>query len=289
MEEICVGQFFRPPGNDRIWFYSERGLLAYLFHAVLEGDVSLVLDHATNQNGRTLRDALRAVAPHRVLTEFNLGSDGFGSPDGAILTGLGQPEAAFVFVEGKPVTFWETFQKPESPDAIQAKFAEADGEKRVRRLIRGYNSKLNGQLELRWRFVNALRASAGHDEASEQHVTLPPEVMVNDVFYLRHRFQPDPTRREQWRRVGLMGELVGLRGSLDSAREFYLLAITADSTFPHREMSQVRLFNRTGQPLADARDRLFWMSLDRVKERLECCGSDGCWMRLVNGQWSRVP
>jgi hypothetical protein len=56
-------------------------------------------------------------------------------------------------------------------------------------------------------------------------------------------------------------------------------------------MSQVRLFDRQGQPLTgrDREDRLFWMSLDRVKERLERCGSDGCWMRLVNGQWSRVP
>jgi hypothetical protein len=56
-------------------------------------------------------------------------------------------------------------------------------------------------------------------------------------------------------------------------------------------MSQVRLFDGTGQRLAgrDREGRLFWMSLDKVKERLECCGNDGCWMRLVNGKWSRVP
>lgn len=80
-----------------------------------------------------------------------------------------------------------------------------------------------------------------------------------------------------------------MRQSLESTHEFHLLAITTDSTFPQQEMSQVRLFDGTGQPLADAGNRLFWMSLDRVKERLERCGSDGCWLRLVNSQWSKVP
>ncbi|MBA2224691.1 hypothetical protein [Thermogemmata fonticola] len=284
-----MGQFFRPPGNDRIWFYSERGLLAYLFHAVLEGDLSLVLDNAMDGTGRKLREVVGPVGLHRVLTEFSLGNTGFGNPDGAILTALGQPNTSFVFVEGKPVKFWKSFRKPEPSDSIQAKLAEADGRRLVRRLVRDYNSKLNGQLELRWRFVNALRASAGQGEINERHVTLRPEVLANDVFYWRHHFQPDPGKREQWRRVSLAEDLAGLRQSLGAVREFYLLAITTDSTFPQQEMSQVRLFDGTGQPLADAGNRLFWMSLDRVKERLERCGSDGCWLRLVNSQWSKVP
>lgn len=120
-----VGQFFRPPGNDRIWFYSERGLLAYLFHAILEGDLSLVLDNAMDGSGRNLREVLGPVGLHQVLTEFSLGNKGFGNPDGAILTGIGLPNASFVFVEGKPVTFQETFQKPEPPDAIQASWRDA--------------------------------------------------------------------------------------------------------------------------------------------------------------------
>jgi hypothetical protein len=229
-----MGEFFRPPGNDRSWFYSERGLLSYLFHAVLAGDLSLVLDNAMDASRKRLREVLGPVGLHRVLTEFGLGNEGFGSPDGAILTGLGQQNAACVFVEGKPVTFWETFQKPEPPDVILPRLAEADGEKQVRRRVRRYNSKLNGQLELRWRFVNALQESDGQGEVSEQHVALPPEIMVNDVFYLRHQFKPDQDRRKQWRRVGLDGDLAGLGQSVADVQEFYLLAITTDRGFPQQ-------------------------------------------------------
>ncbi|MCI0681224.1 MAG: hypothetical protein L0Y71_03895 [Gemmataceae bacterium] len=279
-----MGQFFRPRGNDRLWLYSERGLLSYLFHTLLDKNLEPVLEHAKNGNGRKLRDVPGMNGLHRVMTEFSLGSDGFGNPDGAIW-GLDQAQTSFVFVEGKPSTFANSFRPRRTLDAVHNKLAEPDGKRAARKLIRGYLSTLNGQLELKWRFINALRASLGKREINERHVTLDPETAANDVLYWRHSFCPDPTKRKQWRRVRLDHDLAVLRRALETVREFYLLAITPDSEYPREQMNQVRLFDAAGQPLGDAADRLYWMSLNRVKEHLERCFPDGCWKRLENGSW----
>lgn len=73
-----MSAFFHPPGDPRLLLYSERGLMSHLFVSQLPASIDLILDAATNLDGRRLRDAVGDPARYRLLTEFDLGKVGFG-------------------------------------------------------------------------------------------------------------------------------------------------------------------------------------------------------------------
>jgi hypothetical protein len=93
-----------------------------------------------------------------VYTEFDLGAEGFGCPDGGLLL-EGQRGNAFGFIEGKAIPLELSFKDPK---VISAATKDIDWDAAdmadIESLMRQntYNSSGNGQHELRWRFVNAL-------------------------------------------------------------------------------------------------------------------------------------
>lgn len=263
-----MGQFFRPAGDDTLWVYSERGLLAYLFHVLLRQDqgIALILNNAVNKHGATLAATVGNVEKHRLLTEHSLGSDGFGCPDGGVFLGDANGFERFVFVEGKRERFLEEFIAPRHSTEVLDDLRDL-GRQAVRKKIKGFSSSINGQLELRWRFVNALRSTKDAEVVSELASRPSIELQANDVFYLRYDFRPDPNNRTHWRSVDMRTDLRCFQDLLRPVNDFYLLAITADAEFP-RGMDSIRLFDASGQRLAGD-SVLFWMPLDVVRRVMD--------------------
>jgi hypothetical protein len=262
-----MSSFYHPPNDPRLLLYSERGLMSHLLLSLLATDLGLVLDAATNANGARLREAIGNPGQFRLLTEFDLGKAGFGCPDGGILIDPDGPEPCFVFVEAKLGTFDSEFIAPQTSAWVHHQGQQAGGWERVRKKIGGFNSSSNGQLELRWRFVTALRLAGTAGTVREQPpVCLSPELMANDVFYLRSRMAPNPLVADHWRSVDLT-PLEPLHRMLLTVKRFVLLSITGDRVTPQR-LSDVRLFDEHGQPVARPRDHLYWMPMEAVERRL---------------------
>ena len=265
--------FYRPANGpaDPLWVYSERGVLNYAFLRVLPADRDAVLQHAVNGNGQTLADVLGSVERHRCLTEFELGNNGFGSPDGGLFFQSGEGEWSFVFVEAKVGTWIDSRQEPvlqTVEQLVHLTNAQLDA------LCRNssFNSSINGQLELRWRFANAFQAAVANQATlvTEDHAEPAEELMSGDRFYWRLRLQPAHDHVGHWRRVEMGTDLLPLRNRLqDVGDRFHLLAITADKQRPAMEI--VRLYHQNQQPLAEAEKagRLFWLSFHHLTGFLE--------------------
>lgn len=247
----------RKDHGNHLWLYSERGWMSFLFWNVLADRLDFVLENATNQDGEPLKDVIGTFRSHRTLTEYELGQRGFGTPDGSFTTAAAG-RRCFVFVEAKHGSFTESYMRParKTTEELPAPGHVMD------RLCEGnkFNSCINGQLELRWRFVNALRASVSRNRklVSEQFVqVLPPDLVAGDRFYWRRYLRPDPNARAHWRRVGMGRDLRCLYNLLTSVDDFYLLSITFDRRPPDFRRN-VRLFDGAGNPV-DAGKRVFWL------------------------------
>ncbi len=112
-----MGEFFvhREPEEKELWLYSERGFVSYLIQHLLMKDPLSVLRAATNGR-KTLYEACGApFLRHVAFGEFQLGSQGFGSPDGGFLGIHENLEKVFVFIEAKSVLEQASFQDTTSP------------------------------------------------------------------------------------------------------------------------------------------------------------------------------
>jgi hypothetical protein len=262
--------------GNHLWLYSERGLMSYLFCHLLADRLDFVLDNAKDIDGITLRQEIGVYRQHTTLTEYELGPQGFGTPDGSFMAAA--PERrCFVFVEAKQDSFENSYKTPDpkTPEALSAPGLDIDKLCNENK----FNSFINGQLELRWRFVNAVRASvqAGEQVVSERHVrVLPPDLMAGDRFYWRLFLRPDQNVKGHWRRVDMAGDLhclyTRLKEVCDDERRnedrngFYLLSVTLDESPPDFE-SRVRLFDQDGNHLGTRR-RVFWLNRRKIEESL---------------------
>lgn len=265
----------RKTDGNHLWLYSERGLMSYLFCHVLADRLDFVLDNAKDVDGITLRQEIGDVRSHTTLTEYELGPKGFGTPDGGLLTS-GPERRCFVFVEAKQHSFADSCKIPDLKTAEALSIPGLDIGKLCRENT--FNSSINGQLELRWRFANALRASvdAGETVVSERHVHVVPAVLLNaDRFYWRRTLTPDPHIPHQWRRVAMCGELACLYRRLKEVYEderrtgrdgFYLLSVTFDDSAPDFTGSP-RLYDRNGNRLVHQR-RVFWLDRRKIEASL---------------------
>lgn len=266
-----MAYFYREPNPDHntIWVYSERGVLGYAFLHALPADPSPVLDRAVNGAGDTLRAVLGEVNGHLCVGEFDLGSQwGFGCPDGGLFFTRPSDDPAFVFVEAKTVLWSISAKEPERYTAEE--LADID-ERELDRLCKSssFNSSINGQLELRWRFANAFQDAMERREptVSEQITPPPNDIKASDRFYWRRRLASDADVIRDWRHVHMTGGLEPLRARLEQVgSRFYLLAVTPDRDRPCSD--EVRLFDRSGAPLPDRDNRLFWMPFERLEELL---------------------
>jgi hypothetical protein len=200
-----------------------------------------------------------------VLTEFDLGKVGFGCPDGGLLIESGNGNGTFIFVEGKQVEYERSSIRPQSWAWVDEQMRQGQ-KSAIRMKIAGFNSSINGQLELKWRFANAFLADRTATVVSERMVQLHGDVVANDVFYLRCPNFPDSQRLTTWRNVDL-ASLPGFSRLLQRVNRFLLLAITVDENIPAR-LSEIRLYDSRGHLLTDAADRLFWLSLREIEKRL---------------------
>ena len=115
----------------------------------------------------------------------------------AILSVIILKQDAFAVSYSSPAQ--ETIEELSVPDCDMDKLCNANI----------FNSSINGQLELRWRFVNALRASKSKNAlvVSERHVPiLPPDLMAGDRFYWRLNLSPNPNVAGHWRRVDMSND-----------------------------------------------------------------------------------
>jgi hypothetical protein len=267
-----VGRWYQAEqgAGSRLWLYSERGLMSYLLCHVLPCELAFVLDNARDQDGVQLRDVVGTPTSHTTLTEFELGNQGFGSPDGGVAITAGD-RTSFVFVEAKQREFGASRTDPvlRTPEDL------SDPDLDIDKLCRGntFNSAINGQLELRWRFVNAFRtsAAAGDRLVSERHVArhpnrLPAELTTCDRFYWRLFLRPQPDVPEHWRRVDMSSDLRCLYDLLSAVREFYLLAVTFDDRVPDFR-GDLRLFDPAGNRV-DVAGRVFWLDGRLIENRL---------------------
>jgi hypothetical protein len=265
--------FFHETGpNGRLWSYSERGLLSAYFYTALPDALQNFPDgrlfySVVNESGIPLASQLgRQLHEYWIITEFDLGNVGFGQPDAALClrtdTGV-----HFVFIEAKVGAFRFNYQPPSLHSKTVAQLATIS-DVGVDKLCKAskFNSSINGQLELKWRFVNAFRARQPltRQVVSERWITLPHELMSCDRFYWRLRLQPRKGQEEEWRRVDLGGRLTPLFGLLSQVEHFYLLAISDDRSFP-AQLSDIRLYDAMGELEADKSKYLHWLPLDHLK------------------------
>lgn len=262
-----MGKFYRLKGNsaDPIWVYSERGVLGYAFSTFVVESPALILNGAINGDGTSLAEAVGSPSGHRVLTEFDLGSDGFGNPDAGLLIQT-ETRTSFVFIEGKAVAFRQSWKQP---PILTTEEAQDLSDLDVRCRGNSFNSSINGQLELRWRFVNSLRAAVacGQTLVSEEHAPPPTALQQNDRFYWRRRLDPRPGIVRHWRRVAMDG-LMPLWNVFNQVDDFYLMAITRDSTRP-TALDELRLFDDQQTPLNDVGKRVYWLAFDDLAGLLE--------------------
>jgi len=272
----------RKSDGNHLWLYSERGLMSFLFCHLLADRLDFVLDNAKDEDGITLRDEIGVVSSHTTLTEYELGPQGFGTPDGSFIT-AGPERRCFVFVEAKQRSFIDAFKTP-NPKTAEGLTPTIDINKLCNE--NKFNSSINGQLELRWRFVNALRASVDTDTrlVSERHVRMmrpdlmggqTTDLMAGDRFYWRLFLRPRSEIDGHWRRVDMTGDLACLYARLEEVYHderrtnrdgFYLLSITFDNRSPDFE-HKLRLYDRNGNRL-DTRRRVFWLDRRRIEESL---------------------
>jgi hypothetical protein len=124
--------------STRFGCYSERGLMSYFMFVVLPSQVGDFLADLRFPAGEVKPfDDWRGMQPRStIFSELNLGSEGFGSPDGAVF--VEGPDPSMVFLETK------------LNESYEASCRRSD-----------YNSTIRGQLELRWRLTE-LHRSGGH-------------------------------------------------------------------------------------------------------------------------------
>jgi hypothetical protein len=265
-----VGKFYRVRNNNQpaVWFYSERGVMSHAFGLCPTEVTDFLLTDAVNGINQSLREVVGTSDRSVLLTEFGFGNDGFGSPDGALFVQSGD-RAFFVFIEAKvdllrgcwgtPARFTATDLEAITPDQLDA-------------LCRSnvFNSALNGQLELRWRFVNAFRSSwtAARPLVRESARTVPEHIRASDRYYWRHRLQSRDDVATDWRRVSLDGGLDALGQLLNCVTDFYLLALTGDEQRPP-QLDELRLCDGNGQALSDVNRRVFWAPFQRLADMVE--------------------
>jgi len=239
--------------------------MTHLFGHLLVEHLDLVIQ-AQDQNGVTLGEVITPVLSHLTLAEFELGPQGFGTPDGALFIDSGEKKS-FVFVEAKQGAYTYCQPRPKTPQELSGLQINID------RLCREnkFNSTINGQLEMRWRFVNALLCARERSShlVTEQHVNLHPALMSCDRFYWRLYLRPVDNITEHWRRVDMATEHRCLYDLLSQVPpdHFFLLAIT-DDVEPPDFRNTLRFYDRARREVGTDR-RVFWLRRTAIETGLD--------------------
>lgn len=252
-----------------LYLYSERGILTFFFLRLLLYELSNFLSSAINIQGDTLYSYLgKNIGTPYLFTEFDLGNQGFGSPDGALIVGPNS-NRSLVFIEAKAISANKTWIEPKDVKRTKVEINQLS-KGALDQLCRSnkYNSSLNGQLELRWRFINAIACNKDRQYITEEEVRLPPEILECDRFYWRRRLNPKKKIAGDWRRLRLENQLFPFINLVRSIKNFFLLSITDDDSFPKR-LNNIRIFTSDGKRLSNIDKIMFWYPLSKVQAKLE--------------------
>src|SRR5690242_2756525 len=137
-----------------IW-YGERGIVASLISYVRGSVVASIrqLLRAVFWAGGTGARWIEAIERANVIVEIGLAD--FGAPDLMLVCRGASGLPRIVFIEAK-ATPYEVSARPNTP---------VPGLSRSGMQARGYNSSVNGQLALKYRFATALQCWAEHQDS----------------------------------------------------------------------------------------------------------------------------
>jgi len=289
--------------NNRVGFYGERGLMTWLFNYAIPQRPWWFADKVEMANGESLAHILNVHSEADIcrvtsLNEFDLGKSGFGCPDGAVIVENRSGMKSWVFVEAKNESYekssmdWKVAESRRSAYDRKKEAADGDLTGRIEKNY-GYNSSINGQLELKWRFVKALHATEwlnrgeiGNNLLIIEGQTLATEYSPVDAFYWDKPSVPAASRVSCYRRLRVSGgikDICKAHWRNISEENFYFIAITLESKSSptsageklnpfRRDMSKPNLH----MPKMLARDsgenerkRFGWLNMEVVKTEME--------------------
>ena len=261
--------------NKKLKLYSERGLLTYFLSILALNQPEEFLKEAVNGKGQHLSETINCnncndIKSLEVYCEFELGNEGFGNPDGGILIEDNQSKKYFIFIEAKSTSFDKSFCDMAKLNALRSEFdnaVDAVDAKECRRK-NTFNSTINGQIELRWRFVQAFKCALKNNEhmVTEQNVKRR-EYSTYDKFYWRREKTPEKNESANYRRVDMEEDLRCLYESLRAVEDFYFLAITDDQEFP-RQLNDTRLIEGDDKNVKGIEKYLYWLPINFIEKNI---------------------
>jgi hypothetical protein len=211
--------------NFLMW--GERGLVATLFMDLVElskKDNSLWVKffNETIEIKEPLNLQKEDIEKVDVIIEPDFGNAGWGHPDVVISMKVkGQDERKIFFIEAKRGTF------------------EKACKNKANRSENGFNSSLNGQIELKYCFTRALIEWNN-----------PKQQIEDPDWILGTEYDKDRNNNKRvLKNEHVLKEVIGEYGLKTTCKNYYYIALTQDTTNPLNNLNkdiQPELFNNTG-------------------------------------------
>lgn len=210
----------KPSKDYEFECYSERGILSYFLfrHLPFEENLSIFLNSLSFPKNCDNPFTDQKISKPVFFSELQLGSKGFGSPDGAIFFESSNKNI-LIFIEGK---FNETYLKS---------------------CKNNYNSSIQGQLELRWRAVSLYKNGSIKEENGIRRLIETKEYKDfykgKDEFYKSEKVSANDFHG--FRRLRLLD---GVKRLFDEyilkcdLNNIYFLCITTDKENPFDSVSE---------------------------------------------------
>jgi len=135
---------------EKIVRYGERGVVDTLIHFLVENFESKKFLQSIRWADGSSKEWITSIESVSWILEISLNRrSGFGDPDIMIVCETQDRTPYFVFIEAKV----DTYEKAASPNS--------------KGMVEGYNSKINGQLSLKYRFCKAIEGWTGEQSIQE--------------------------------------------------------------------------------------------------------------------------
>lgn len=135
---------------DKIVRYGERGVVDTLIHYLVENQQSKRFLQSVKWGDNVKHEWIESIESSTWILEVSLnGTSGFGDPDIILVCETLEGKPHFVFIEAKVNTY------------VKSASQNSKG------MVKGYNSKINGQLSLKYRFCKAVEGWTGEGRIIE--------------------------------------------------------------------------------------------------------------------------
>lgn len=135
---------------EKIVHYGERGVVDTIIHYLVENQQSKRFLQSVKWGDNAKPEWIESIESTTWILEVSLnGTSGFGDPDIILVCENFEGKPYFVFIEAKVNTY------------LKSAAQNSKG------MIKGYNSKINGQLSLKYRFCKAVEGWTGEGRIIE--------------------------------------------------------------------------------------------------------------------------